>query len=88
MNQSMASTQQDSLNISGSMIPANNTTQAQSASKLNEKKDDAVAIYEMQRNYYFGEPAADADSTAKTKPLKQFAEASEPLDSVQELPSS
>ena len=55
------------------MITANNTTQAHSASKLKEKRDDAAAIYEMQRNYYFGAPA-DADNTAKTtiaaKPLK------------------
>ena len=69
------------------MITGNNTTQAQSASKLKEKRDDAAAIYEMQRNYYFGGPAADTDNTAKTKPLKQFAEASESLDNAQEMAS-
>ena len=83
----MASTQQDSLIESSSMIPANNTTQAQSASRLKEKKDDTAAIYEMQRNYYFGGPAADADNTAKTKPLKQFAEASETLDNAHDSAS-
>ena len=83
----MASTQQDSLIESSSMIPANNTTQAQSAPKPKEKKDDAAAIYEMQRNYYFGEPAADANNTAKTKTMKQFAEASEPLDNAHEYVS-
>ena len=69
------------------MITGNNTTQAQSASKLKEKRDDAAAIYEMQRSYYFGGPAADTDNTAKTKPLKQFAEASEHLDNAKELAS-
>ena len=73
------------------MITASNPTQTQSAPKLKEKKEDAAAIYEMQRNYYFGAPAPDTDNTAKTtvaaKPLKHFAEASEPFDNVPECPS-
>ena len=90
MNQSMASTQQDSMNLSSSNITATATTPTQdpSASKVKDKKEDAAAIYEMQRNYYFGGPTADADDTAKTtvaaKPLKQFAEAS---DNVPDCPS-